>query len=90
MGGHEHTLSNEFLQMVKRDALHVECLPCGTKVDVPHVESILTLESLLWDGAWVLQHQKDPVEVKHHHLKWEEAERLSQEQVVRHLQVNVH
>ena len=76
-GGHECTLSDEFPQMVKRDALHVEGLSYGTKGNVPQVESILTLESLPWDGAWVLQHQKNPVEVKHCHLKWEGAERLS-------------
>ena len=33
----------------------------------------LTLESLPRDGAWVLQHQKNPVEVKCCHLKWEGA-----------------
>ena len=65
--------------MVKRDVLHAEGSSYGTKANVPHVESILTLESLLRDGAWVLQHQKNPVEVKRHHLKWEGAERLSQE-----------
>ena len=78
-GGHECALSNEFLQMVKRDALHAKCSSYGTKANVPQIESILTLESLPWDGAWVLQHQKNPVEVKCCHLKWERAERLSQE-----------
>ena len=77
--GHECSLSNEFPQMVKRDALHVECSPYGTKTNVPHIESVLTLESLLWDGTWVLQHHKNPVEVKRCHLKWERAKRLSQE-----------
>ena len=78
-GGHEHALSDEFSHMVKRDALHAESLSYGTKVNIPQVESVLTLESLPWDGARVLQHQKNPVEVKHCHLKWEVAERLSQE-----------
>ena len=70
-GGHERTLSDEFPQMVKRDVLLVEGSSYGTKVHIPHVESVLTLESLPQDGAWVLQHQKNPVEVKHCHLKWE-------------------
>ena len=51
----------------------------GQKWMSPQIEPILTLESLPQDGAWVLQHQKNPVEVKHCHLKWERAERLSQE-----------
>ena len=79
MGGHECTPSDEFPQMVKRDVLHVEGLSYGTKVNVPQVESVLTLEGLPQDGAWVLLHQKNPVEVKHCHLKLEGAERLSQE-----------
>ena len=79
MGGHERTLSDEFPEAVKRDALHAEGSSYGTKVNVHHVESFLTLESFLWDGAWVVQHQKNPVEVKRRHLKWEGAERLSQE-----------
>ena len=78
-GGHERFLSDEFPQTVKRDALHVECPSYGTKANVPQIESVLTLGSLPWDGAWVLQHQKNPVEVKCCHLKWERAERLSQE-----------
>ena len=65
--------------MVKRDVLHANGSSYGTKVNMPQVESVLTLESLMWDGAWVLQHQKNPFEVKHCHLKWEVAERLSQE-----------
>ena len=67
--GHEHALHNEFLQTVKRDVLHAKGSSYGTKVNVPQIESILTLESLLWDGAWVLQHQRNPVEVKCCHLK---------------------
>ena len=78
-GGHECALSNEFPQTVKRDALHAEGLSYGTKANIPEVESVLTLEGLLWDGAWVIQHQKNPVEVQCHHLKWEGAEGLSQE-----------
>ena len=78
-GGHECTLSNEILQMVKRDALHAEGLSYGTKANVPQIESVLTLESVPWNGALVLHHQKNPVKVKHHHLKWEKSERLFQE-----------
>ena len=54
--------------MVKGDALHVECSSYGTEADVPQIESVLTMESLPRDGAWVLQHQKNPVEVKCCHL----------------------
>ena len=89
-GQHERTLSDEFPQTIKRDALHVQGLSYGTKANIPKVESVLTLEGLPWDGAWVLQHQKNPVEVQHHHLKWEEAERLSQESAAQNPRVNVH
>ena len=68
-GGHEHTLSDESLQMVKRDALHAEGLSYGTKVNIPQVESILALEGVPWDGALVCQHQKNVVKVKCCHLK---------------------
>ena len=51
MGGHERSLGDEFPQTVKGDALHVECLPYGTKANIPQIESVLTLESPLWDGA---------------------------------------
>ena len=78
-GGHEFTLSDEFPQMVKRDVLHVEGSSYGTKVNVPQIESVLTPESVPWDGALVFQHQKNPVKVKCHHLKWEKVERLFQE-----------
>ena len=69
MGVHECALGDEFLQMVKRDALHVEGLSYGTKVNIPQIESVLTLEGFPWDGALVHQHQKNPVKVKCHHLK---------------------
>ena len=69
--GHEHVLGDEFLQMVKRDALHVVGLPYGTKVNVPQVESILALEGVPRDGALVHQHQKNAVKVKCSHLKEE-------------------
>ena len=78
-GGHKCALGDEFLQMVKRDVLHAEGLSSGTRANVPQIESVLTLESVLWDGALVLQHKKNPVEVKHCHLKWERVERLFQE-----------
>ena len=70
-GGHECALGNEFLQALKRDALHAEGLSYGTKANVPHFESILTLEHVLQDEALVCQHQKNAVKVKHHHLKGE-------------------
>ena len=73
MGGHECTIGNEFLQMVKRDALHAKGLSYGTKVNVPQIESVLTLEGVPWDGTLVLQHQKNPVKVKCLHLKWEKV-----------------
>ena len=67
--GHECTLSDEFPQMLKRDALHAEGLPYGTKANVPQIESVLTLEDVMWDGALVRQHQLNTVEVECHHLK---------------------
>ena len=78
-GGHEYALGDEFPQTVKRDALHAEGSSYGTKVNIPQIESVLTLEGVMWDGALVLQHQKNPVKVKCRHLKWEKAERLFQE-----------
>ena len=48
----------------------------GQKQMSPQVESVLTMESLLWDGVTVFQHQKNPVEVKHCHLKCERARRI--------------
>ena len=56
LGGHECTLSDEFTQLVEGDVLHAECLSYGTEVDIPQIESILTMESHPQDGAWVLQH----------------------------------
>ena len=79
MGEHECTLGDEFPQMVKKDALHAEGSSYGTKVNFPQIESVLTLESVPWHGALVLQHQKNPVEVKCCHPKWKRAERLFQE-----------
>ena len=76
--GHERTLSDEGMQAIEGEALHAECSSQRTEADVPRVEPVLTMESLLWDGAGIFQHPKDPVEVKHHHLKWERA-RLLQE-----------
>ena len=55
--------------MVNRDVLHVEGLSYGTKAKVPQIESILTLEGVMWDGALVHQHQLNMVKVKCHHLK---------------------
>ena len=66
---HEHTLGNEFPQMVKRGVLHAEGSSYGMKANIPQVESILTLEGVKWDGALVHQHQLNTVEVKCHHLK---------------------
>ena len=60
-GGHECTLSDEFPQMVKRDALHVEGSSSGTKPNIAQIESVLTLEGVPWDGALVSQHQKNLV-----------------------------
>ena len=70
-GGHERALGDEYPQTVKRDVLHVEGSSYGTKANIPQIETILTLEGVLWDGALVCQHQKNPVKVKHHHLKGE-------------------
>ena len=89
-GGHECTLGDEFSQMVKKDALHVEGSSYRTKENFPQIESVLTLESVPWDGALVHQHQKNPVKVKHHHLKWEKVGRLFQECVAWNPWVNKH
>ena len=64
--------------MVERDALHAECLSYGMEADVPQIESVLISESLMWDGTWALQHQKNPLKVECGHLKYERAKRLSQ------------
>ena len=56
LGGPECAFGDEFLQTVKRDALHVECSSYRTEADITQIESVLTMESLPWDGAWVLQH----------------------------------
>ena len=50
-GGHECTLSDEFPQTVKRDALYAQGLFYGSKANVLKVESVLTLEGLPQDGA---------------------------------------
>ena len=78
-GEHECTLSSEFPQTVKRDVLHVKGSSYGTEVNIPQIESVLTLEGVPWDGALVHQHQKNPIKVKRHHLKWEKVGRLFQE-----------
>ena len=71
--GHEHALSDESPQVVKRDALHSEGSLYGTEVNVPQVESILALEGVPQDGALVGQLQKNVVKVKCGNLeeKWE-------------------
>ena len=58
--GHERALGDEFLQMVKGDVLHAEGLSYGTKVNVPQIESILTLEGSI-------QHQLNMAKVKCRH-----------------------
>ena len=55
--GHKRALSDEFPQMLKRDVLHVEGSSYGIKANVPQVESVLTLEGVLRDGALVHQYQ---------------------------------
>ena len=60
---------DEFPQIVKKDALHAEGSSYGTKVNGPQIESVLTLEGVMRDGALVCQHQLNAVEVKCHHLK---------------------
>ena len=44
--GHKCTLCDEFLQVVKGNALHVEGMLDGAEADVPQVETILAVESV--------------------------------------------
>ena len=44
-GGHKHTLCDEFPQIVKGNALHVEGMLYRAEVDVPQIETILAVES---------------------------------------------
>ena len=77
-GGHEHALSNEFPQVVKRDALHAEGLLYGAEANYPQVECVLALEGVPQDGALAGQLQKYAVKVKCSHLK-EQVGKLLQE-----------
>ena len=45
-GGHKCTLGNEFPQVVKGDALHVDGMLYGAEADVPQVENILAVEGV--------------------------------------------
>ena len=78
MWGHKCALSNESLQAVKRDALHVEGSLHVAEVNVPQVESVLALDGVPRDGALAGQLQKYAVEVKCGHLK-EQVGKLLQE-----------
>ena len=68
-GGHKCTLHNEFLQVVKGNALHVEGTLDGAEADVPQVETILAVESVPQYGTLAGELQDYPVEVECGHLK---------------------
>ena len=68
-GGHKHALCNEFLQVVKRNALHVEGMLDWAEADVPQVEAILAVESVPQYGTFAGDLQEYPVEVECSHLK---------------------
>ena len=66
---HKCTLCDEFLQVVKGNALHVEGVLCGAEVDVPQVETFLAVESVPRYGTLAGGLQEYPVEVECGHLK---------------------
>ena len=68
-GGHKCTLCNEFLQVVKGNALHVEGTLYRAEADVPQVETILAVESAPRYGTLAGELQEYPVEVECGHLK---------------------
>ena len=68
-GGHKCTLCNEFPQVVKGNALHVEGTLDGAEADVPQVETILAVESVPQYGTLAGELQEYPVEFECGHLK---------------------
>ena len=68
-GGHKCVLSDEFPQVVKGDALHVEGKLYGTEADVPQIETILAVEGVPRDGTLAGELQEYPIEVECSHLK---------------------
>ena len=67
--GYKHALCDEFLQVVKGNALHVEVVLYRAEADVPQVETILAVESVPWYGTLAGKLQEYPVEVECGHLK---------------------
>ena len=63
------TLCNEFLQVVKGNALHVEGTLDGAEADVPQVETNLAVESVPRYGTLAGELQEYPVEVECGHMK---------------------
>ena len=88
-GGHKHTLCNEFLQVVKGNALHAEGTLYGAEADVPQVETILAEESVPWYGPLAGELQEYPVEVECSHPK-EQVGNLLQAYVVWYTWDNMH
>ena len=68
-GGHKHALYEEFPQVVKGNALHVEGVLYGAEEDVPQVETVLAVESVPRYGTLAGELQEYPVEVECGHLK---------------------
>ena len=67
--GHKLSLCDEFLQVVKGNALHVEGMLDGAEADIPQVETILAVESVPWYGTLAGKLQEYPDEVECGHLK---------------------
>ena len=74
--GHKSALCNEFPQVVKGNALHVEGMLDGAEVDVPQVETILAVESVPQYGTLAGELQEYLVEVECGHLKEQEGSLL--------------
>ena len=67
--GHKCALSDEFPQVLKGDALHVEGTLYGAEADVPQVETVLAMEGVPQYGTLAGELQEYPVEVECGHLK---------------------
>ena len=66
---HKRTLCDEFPQVVKGNALHVEGTLYRAEADVPQVETVLAVESVSQYGTLAGELQEYLVEVECSHLK---------------------
>ena len=67
--GHKCALCNEFLQVVKGNALHIEGTLYRAEVGVPQVKTILAVESVPQCGTHASEVQEYLVEFECGHLK---------------------